>query len=77
MKMKHKKYKEIFNLLDSNQNGFISSSNIQLEKIDGNILNNISPILEELNQSKKKMNFKEFCLKIDKLMTEKNIEHKK
>ena len=77
MKMKHKKYKEIFNLLDSNQDGFISSSNIQLKKIDDNILNNITPILEELNQSKKKMNFKEFCIKIDKLMTEKNMEQKK
>ena len=77
MKMKHKKYKEIFNLLDSNQDGFISSSNIQLKKIDDNILNNITHILEELNQSKKKMNFKEFCIKIDKLMTEKNMEQKK
>ena len=71
MKMKHKKYKEIFNLLDSNQDGYISNSNIQLTKIDENVLRDISPILEELNQSKKKMFFKEFCIKIDKIKTEK------
>ena len=39
--------------------------------INENVLKNISPILEELNQTKKEMNFKEFCIKLDKLMTEK------
>ena len=71
MQMKIKKYRELFNQLDSDQDGFISSSNIHLTKIDQNILKNISPILENLNQTKKKMDFKEFCLKIDKIMTEK------
>ena len=72
MKMKHKKYRELFNKLDSNQDGFISSSQIHLTKIDENVLRIISPILEELNQSKKQMDFKEFCIKLDKLMTDKN-----
>ena len=71
MKIKHKKYKEIFNLLDLNQDGFISNNNIQLTNVDENILKDISPILKELNQSKKKMSFKEFCIKIDKIITEK------
>ena len=77
MKMKYKKYRELFNLLDSNQDGFISSTKIRLTKIDENVLRNISPILEELNQSKKQMDFKEFCIKIDKLMTEKKLEQNK
>ncbi len=77
MKMKYKKYRELFNLLDSNQDGFISSTKIKLTKIDENVLKNISPILEELNQSKKQMDFKEFCIKIDKLMTEKKLEQNK
>ena len=68
--MKYKKYKELFSLLDSDQDGLISYNKIQLTKVDENVLKNISPILEELNQTKKEMNFKEFCLKIDKLMTE-------
>ena len=77
MKMKYKKYRELFNLLDSNQDGFISSTKIKLTKIDENVLRNISPILEELNQSKRQMDFKEFCIKIDKLMTEKKLEQNK
>ena len=71
MKIKHKKYREIFNLLDLNQDGFISNNNIQLSNVDENILKDFSPILKELNQSKKKMYFKEFCIKIDKIITEK------
>ena len=72
IKMKFKKYKELFSKLDSDQDGLISSSKIQLTKVEKNVLQNITPILEELNQTKKEMDFKEFCLKIDKLMTEKN-----
>ena len=73
-KMKIQKYRELFNLLDSNKDGFISSSEIELTKIEENVLNNISPLLEELNQTKKKMDFKEFCIKIDKLMIQKKLE---
>ena len=70
IKMKIKKYKELFALLDSDQDGVISEDKIQLTKVEENILKNIKPILEELKQTKKEMNFKEFCLKLDKLMTE-------
>ena len=77
MKMKIQKYKEIFNLLDSNKDGFISNSEIQLTKIDERLLKNISPLLEELNKTKKRMNFKEFCIKIDKIMIEKKLEKNK
>ena len=80
IKMKLKKYKELFTLLDSDQDGLISSNKIQLTKVNENVLKNISPILEELNQTKKEMNFKEFCIKLDKLMTEgkeNNQENKK
>lgn len=68
--MKIKKYKELFTLLDSDNDGLISSEKIQLTKVEENVLKNISPILEELNQTKKEMNFKEFCIKLDKLLTE-------
>ena len=80
IKMKLKKYKELFTLLDSDQDGLISYNKIQLTKVNENVLKNISPILEELNQTKKEMNFKEFCIKLDKLMTEgkeNNQENKK
>ena len=74
MKTKQNKYKELFDLLDSNGDGFISSSQIQLTKIDQNVLKNISPILGELNQTNKKMDFKEFYVKVDKLLNEQKYE---
>ena len=74
MKTKQNKYKELFDLLDSNGDGFISSSQIQLTKIDQNVLKNISPILGELNQTNKKMDFKEFYIKVDKLLNEQKYE---
>ena len=76
MKIKTQKYKELFNLMDSNKDGFISSSEIKLTKIDKGLLKNISPLLEELNQTKKRMNFKEFCIKIDKLMIDDKLQKK-
>ena len=48
IKMKIKKYKELFALLDSDQDGVISEDKIQLTKVEENILKNIKPILEEL-----------------------------
>ena len=69
LKVKNKKYKELFDLLDWNQEGLISYSKIQFAKINPNVLNTISPILEELNQSKKKIDYNEFCMKADKLLT--------
>ena len=68
--MKIKKYKELFTLLDSDNDGLISSEKIQLTKVEENVIKNISPILEELKKKKKEMNFKEFCIKLDKLLTE-------
>ena len=70
MKIKLQKYKELFSLLDSNNDGFISNTEIKLTKVDKGVLRSISPLLEELKQTKKRMNFKEFCLKVDKLMNE-------
>ena len=70
IRMKMKKYNELFNLLDSDKDGFISADKIQLTKVEENVLKNIKPILEELKQTKKEMNFKEFCIKLDRLMTE-------
>ena len=74
LKTKQKKYKELFDLLDSNQDGFISSSQIHLTKIDPNVIKNISPILEELKQTNKQMDFKEFYIKVDNLLNEQKYE---
>jgi hypothetical protein len=68
MKMKVEKYKEIFEKLDSDCDGFISSRNIKLSNLDSDMLKNLTPLLEELQKKGEKMNLKEFCLIADKLL---------
>ena len=68
IRMKFEKYKEIFNALDSDGDGLISVKKIRLSAIDQDLLEDLTPILEELQQKETEMNFKEFCLKVDKFL---------
>ena len=58
------RYNQIFNLLDSDHDGFISSKNIRLSALDNDRLKSLTPILEELQQSYIKINFNQFCKKL-------------
>jgi hypothetical protein len=70
LKMKIEKFQEIFNLLDSDSDGLISNNKILLSNINAELLLALSPIFEELqNNTNISMNFKQFCLKADKLLT--------
>ena len=75
MKMKCEKYKLLFNKLDSDNDGKISYDKIKLTGINNDILLELSPVLRELNESKKNMDLKTFCIKVDKLFTDKNINN--
>ena len=68
LKMKIEKYKEIFELLDGDHDGFISSTNIKLSSLPLDILESLTPLLNELQSKRKKMNFKDFCINADKLL---------
>ena len=70
---KLERYKKIFNSLDSDNDGFISSKNIRLSALDNDKLKNFTPIFEELQQSNIQMNFQDFSKKLDKL-AEKNCK---
>ena len=70
---KLERYKKIFNSLDSDNDGFISSKNIRLSALDNDKLKNFTPIFEELQQSNIQMNFQDFSQKLDKL-AEKNCK---
>ena len=65
---KLERYEKIFNLLDSDHDGFISSKNIKLSSLDNDTLKSFTPILEELQQSDIKINFEQFCKKLDDLI---------
>lgn len=69
MKMKFERYKEIFNLLDSDHDGLISSNKIKLSTLDQDLLEAMTPLLEDLQESNETMSFKQFCLKVDKLLS--------
>ena len=70
LKMKIEKYKEIFDLLDYNKNGFISHNKIKISDLNSELLLILTPIFEELQNNKDlKMNFKEFCIKSDKYLS--------
>jgi len=68
LKMKIDKYKDIFDMLDSDKDGFISSRQIRLSALDADMLTNLTPLLEDLQKKGIKRNFKEFCLAVDKFL---------
>ncbi len=68
LKMKIEKYKEIFDMLDSDKDGFISCRQIRLSALDSDMLTIMTPLLEDLQKKGNKMNFKEFCLAVDKFL---------
>ena len=69
IKMKIEKYKEIFNSLDSDHDGLISSRSICLAVLDQDLLEALTPLLEELQKKRCEMNFKDFCVRVDKYLT--------
>ena len=71
IKIKIEKYKKIFNLIDRNQKGVISIKNLNLSVIDNEELIFLTPVLIELQKHRKTMDFKEFCIKIDRSLTSK------
>jgi hypothetical protein len=71
IKAKIEKYKKIFNLIDRNHTGIISIKNLNLSVIDNDELIFLTPVLIELQKNRKNMDFKEFCIKIDRSLTAK------
>ena len=70
LKMKILRYKEIFEKLDSDKDGYISCKHIKLSDIDSVTLERLTPVLEKLQLSKDRMDFKAFCLSLDEVMKE-------
>ena len=66
-KLKKEKLKELFNKLDSDNDGYISLKNIKLSSINNQILTALTPVLTKLQKdNNRKMNFNEFVLRCDK-----------
>ena len=67
LKMKKRKYKQLFTILDNNKDGLISSKKIGIAFLDITLLESLIPLLTELQVKESEITFKEFCKKIDKL----------
>jgi len=69
LKMKIEKYKEIFDSLDHDKDGFISSKSIKLSTIQTDLLETLTPLLEEIQSKNLTLNFKDFCIISDKVLS--------
>ena len=69
LKKKTEILKQIFNLLDSDNDGFISSEKIKLSNLNQQTLVLLTPLLEELQSNKDNMTFKEFYEKAEPLLS--------
>lgn len=68
MKIKMEKYQEIFNILDSDKDGFISYKNIKLSELSEEVLKSLQPLFEDMQRKGNYIDFKEFCIKCDELL---------
>ena len=69
IKKKTEKIQTIFNLLDSDNDGFISSEKIKLSNLNQQTLVLLTPFLEELQSNKDNITFKEFYEKAEPLLS--------
>ena len=67
-KLKLVKYKYMFDQLDSDRDGKISTQKINLCALDLEVLEAITPILKELQKERKTMDFKQFAIEVDQCL---------
>ena len=68
IKQKIEGYKKLFKLIDRN---ILSLKNLNLSLVTNDELEILTPFLIELQKKRKNMNFKEFCILIDRNLTSK------
>jgi hypothetical protein len=68
IKLKLSRYKEIFDQLDSDKDGLISTNKIKLSILNTDVLEKLTPVLKELQSQNKPMNFKDFCIQADSIL---------
>ena len=77
VKTKIKNYKEIFNLLDKEKNGFISYDSLDIENVDERIREKVRKLVEFIKEEKMEIvTFKEFCAVADEFLLEEMFRQK-
>ena len=67
IKLKELSFKKIFNRLDSDGTGIISSFNIDFKSLNNQIYQIFKPIIDELRTQEESLNFEEFICASEKL----------
>jgi hypothetical protein len=68
-KLKMERFRELFELLNPDENQAIASTRIEPEKLSAELLTVLFPLLEELEQLNEPINFAEFSEAMDNLLT--------
>ena len=71
IKQKIESYKKLYKLIDRNNTGILSLKNLNLSLVTNDELEILTPFLIELRNKRKNMNFKDFCILIDRSLTSK------
>ena len=71
IKQKIENYKKLYKLIDRNNTGILSLKNLNLSLVTNDELEILTPFLIELRNKRKNMNFKDFCILIDRSLTSK------
>ena len=61
-KAQKRKFRQIFNMLDSDKDGLISSSSIDISQLSTDVLEAFSPLLIEMEEIDQTLDLKTFCL---------------
>ena len=69
VKKKIEKIQQIFNLLDSDEDGFISCDSIKLSNLNEKLLSVLTPFIEELYSNKENITFREFYDKVEPILS--------
>ncbi len=73
LRLKEQSFKKIFNILDSDEDGVISSFNLDTKSLQPQIFQIVKPIIEELKSEEESLNYNEFSCAMEKLF---NVNHK-
>jgi len=75
-RVKQKRFKEIFKMLDSNNDGVITAGDVDITGFSSKVLNSLSPFLLDLDKGQKSVNFETFCSTLDTSLQQMTVDQK-
>jgi hypothetical protein len=73
---RQKQFQKLFETMDSDRDGVISSHGINISTIETSILRILTPFFEEIQKTETDLNFQDFLMKMEELYKNLNVEEK-